>query len=225
MSMMPPPPDPADRDRHGSAADYAHAALRDSILARRLRPGQRMREVELTEWLGISRTPVRQALARLEIEGLLTLQPRLGLVVATLDDEAMEELYEIRSVLEAAAAGMAVRHATPRDLDALRDLVAREAALPADPDLRFGHNLEFHAAIYRAAHNRFLVKSLGALNDAIALLGSTTMAVEGRVDAALDEHRALVEAIAARDKARAEALARDHIDTALNLRRRMARPG
>lgn len=223
--MMPPPPDPADRDRHGSAADYAHAVLREGILARRFRPGQRMREVELTEWLGISRTPIRQALSRLEIEGLLTLQPRVGLVVATLDDEATEELYEIRSVLEAAAASLSVRHATPRDLDALRDLVAREADLPRDPDIRFAHNFEFHAAIYRAAHNRFLVKSLGALNDAIALLGATTMAAEGRLDAALDEHRALVAAIGDRDAARAEALARAHIETALTLRRAMKRQG
>lgn len=220
--MMPPPPDPAERDRHGSAADYAHATLRAGILARRFRPGQRMREVELTQWLGISRTPVRQALSRLELEGLLSLEPRSGLVVARLDDEAMDELYEMRSALEAAAAAMAVRHATPRDLEALHDLLAREAALPRDPDLRFAHNLEFHAAIYRAAHNRFLMKSLGALNDAIALLGSTTMAAEGRLEAALEEHRALVAAIAARDAPQAERLARAHIETALELRRRMA---
>jgi DNA-binding GntR family transcriptional regulator len=215
--------DPAERDSYGSAADYAYAVLRAEIVEGRFAPGRRMREIELASWLGVSRTPTRHALARLEIEGLLQLKPRTGLVVASLDDDAMDELYEMRSVLEGAAAAMAARHASARDLDALLTLVEKEPTLPTDPAIRYRHNLNFHHAIYAAAHNRFLMKSLHALNDSIALLGPTTMAVEGRLADAEAEHRAIVDAIAAQDAARAEQDARAHVLKALGLRRAMRR--
>jgi DNA-binding GntR family transcriptional regulator len=184
-----------------------------------------MREIELASWLGVSRTPTRHALSRLELEGLLTLKPRTGLVVASLDDDAMDELYEMRSVLEGAAAAMAARHASARDLDTLVAMVEKETALPPDPVMRYRHNLSFHSAIYAAAHNRFLMKSLHALNDAIALLGPTTMAAEGRLEDAASEHRGIVDAIASQDPARAEQEARTHVLKALGLRRAMRRSG
>jgi DNA-binding GntR family transcriptional regulator len=211
----------ADRGRFGSAADFAYAALRREILAGRFAPGRRMREIELSEQLGISRTPTRQALSRLELEGLLTLEPRIGLVVASLDDAAVTELYEMRAALEGAAAAMAARHASPRDLARLSELVAREAMLPDEPRALAEHNLELHGAIYAAAHNRFLLKSVQALHDAIALLGPTTLADPGRQALFRAEHGAIVAAIAARDPAAAEAAARGHIERALDVRRAM----
>ena len=105
-----------------------------------------MREIELASWLGISRTPTRHALSRLEIEGLLEVRPRTGLVVSSLDETAMEELYEMRAVLEGAAAAMAAHHASPREVAALEQLIKEEArlpirsdcALPAQPRLSIG---------------------------------------------------------------------------------------
>jgi DNA-binding GntR family transcriptional regulator len=212
---------PAARDRSRSAADYAYAALREEIVEGRFPPGRRMREIELASWLGISRTPTRQALSRLEIEGLVALQPRAGLVVSSLDAAAMEELYEMRGALEGTAAAMAARHASARDVEALVQLVEAEGALPEDPAIRYRHNLAFHGAIYQAAHNRYLMKSLQALNDAIALLGPTTMGVAGRLADAHEEHRRIVAAIAAQDGDKAESEARAHVGRALDLRRRM----
>jgi DNA-binding GntR family transcriptional regulator len=200
---------PLDRDQFGSAADYSYAVLRREIVEGRFAPGRRMREIELSEWLGVSRTPLRQALARLEVEGLLVMTARTGLVVASLDEEAMAELYDMREALEGAAAALAARHAGPRDVAALRALVETERRLSADPAVRAEHNLAFHQAIYAAAHNRFLVKSLHALHDAIALLGPTTFAVEGRPKQAEREHARIVDAIAARQPAEAEAAARE----------------
>lgn len=208
-----------DRDQYGSAADYAYAMLREEIVSGRFASGRRMREVELATLLGISRTPTRLALSRLENEGLLELKPRLGLVVASLDYEAMEELYEMRAALEGTAAALAARHASTRDLDVLRQLIAEEASLSTDPALRHRHNRLFHSALYQAAHNRFLMKSLEALHNAIALLGPTTMAGEERLAAAHAEHAAVVDAIIARDPARADATMRHHILQALALRR------
>ena len=212
---------PVERDRSRSAADYAYAALREEIVEGRFPPGRRMREIELATWLGISRTPTRQALSRLEIEGLVALRPRAGLVVSSLDAAAMEELYEMRGALEGTAASMAARHASARDVEALVQLVEAEVTLPEDATIRYRHNLAFHGAIYQAAHNRYLMKSLQALNDAIALLGPTTMGVAGRLADAHEEHRRIVAAIAAQDGDKAESEARAHVGRALDLRRRM----
>jgi DNA-binding GntR family transcriptional regulator len=215
--------DPAERERYDSAADYAYAVLRTAIVDGSFPPSRRMREVELAAWLGVSRTPTRQALSRLELEGLLHVKPRIGLVVSSLDDTAMSELYEMRSAMEGAAAAMAARHASARDIATLVELVETEVTLPADPETRSRHNHAFHQAIYGAAHNRFLIKGLQALNDAIALLGPTTMAVEGRPGEAVREHRAIVEAIRGGDAKAAEQATREHVLRALELRRSMRR--
>lgn len=214
----------SDRDQYASAADYAYAALRREIVDGRFAPGRRIREIEISTWLGISRTPVRQALSRLEVEGLLTVLPRVGMVVATLDDAAMAELYDIREVLEGAAASLAARNASPREIATLQAMVEQEAQLPPDPPVLIQHNLLFHQAIYAAAHNQFLLKSVQALHDSLALLGPTTLAVKDRPQAVAEEHRAIVEAIAARDPERAEAAAKRHIRQAGDVRRAMRRP-
>ena len=114
---------PAERTDYGSATDYAYAALRREILEGRFPPGRRMREIELASWLGVSRTPTRQALSRLEHEGLVDMRPRTGLAVATLDAAAMEELYEMRGALEGIASAMAARHSSTRDVETLVQLV------------------------------------------------------------------------------------------------------
>ena len=129
-----------DRAKFASAADYAYAALRREIIEGRFAPGRRMREIELAEHLGISRTPTRQALTRLELEGLLDLRPRTGLVVSVLDMDAVEELYEMRAALEGTAAALASKHASPKDLaasasphrrESLRQEASRRPSLPS----------------------------------------------------------------------------------------------
>jgi DNA-binding FadR family transcriptional regulator len=129
----------------------------------------------------------------------------------------------MREALEGAAASLAARHASPREVAILKDMVAAEARLARDPETRAQHNLAFHRAIYVAAHNRFLVKSLHALHDAIALLGPTTFAAPGRPDKAQREHARIVEAIAAQDAEQAEAEARAHVRAARGIRARMRR--
>lgn len=208
-----------DRNQYSSAADYAYAALLEEIVAGRFAPGRRLTEVELARLLGISRTPTRLALSRLETEGLAVLRPRVGLVVASLEPEAVLELYELRAVLEGAAAAMAARHAAPRDLEILQRLIEQESVLPEQPDIRFRHNRLFHEALYEAAHNRFLVKSLHALHDSMALLGRTTLAAKGRAPLAHAEHRLIVEAIVERDPAGADRRAQEHVNKALAVRR------
>ncbi len=204
-----------------SASDYAYATIRQEIVEGRFAPGRRMREIALAGWLGISRTPLRHALSRLEVEGLLTLVGRAGLVVASLDDQAVFELYETREALEGTAAALAARHATESDLAQLERLAEFKSGAVDDPAALYRHNRTFHEAIYAAAHNRFLLKSLQALHDALALLGPTTLTATGRPTQAEHEHAHIVAAIMDRDATRAEAEARAHIRNGFPLRRAM----
>ena len=201
----------ADRQAYGSAAEFAYATLRGEIMDGQLPPGHRMREQELSERLQVSRTPVREALSRLQADGLLLMQPRSGLAVAELDDAGVIELYETREALEGTAAQLAARYANPRDIAAMRSILAAEELAPDDPVQQQRHNRAFHAALLAASHNRFLVKSLQVLHDALALLGPTTLVRPGRREQAQAEHRRVLEAIEKRDSVTAETEMRAHV--------------
>lgn len=189
--------------------------IRAAISSGHLKPGERVTEAGLAKWLSVSRTPVREAIFRLESEGLLTRLPRQGLTVRQLNYQEVVELYAMREVLEGTAARFAASHASEAEIDTLADIVASErASPPPDPKQAAQLNKQFHSVIYRAAHNRYLLESLRALGDAMTLLGSTTLALPGRHSEALDEHDAIVAAIRARDADAAEAAARAHIKAA-----------
>lgn len=180
------------------------AAIRSGQLA----PGMRLRETKLAEWLSMSRTPVRQAIHRLETEGLLTTTPRRGLLVTQVDAEFVAELYLMRGLLEGTAARLAAESASPSDLRLLSDMAQAELD-GAEPTAE--SNRKLHSLVYRSAKNRFLLKSLNALNDSLALLGRSTLADRARAQQAAREHAAVIEAIVARDPDSAEALMRRHI--------------
>jgi DNA-binding GntR family transcriptional regulator len=211
----------ADRQAYASAAEFAYATLRGEIMDGQLPPGHRMREQELSERLEVSRTPVREALSRLQADGLLVNQPRSGLAVSELDDAGVIELYETREALEATAAQLAARYANPRDIAAMRSILAAEELAPDDPVQQQRHNRSFHAALLAASHNRFLVKSLQVLHDALALLGPTTLVRSGRRAQAEAEHRRILEAIEKRDSATAEAEMRAHVRHGAEVRQAM----
>ncbi len=183
-----------------------------------MEPGQRMPELELCAWLKVSRTPVRDALRRLQSDGMLVHAPGRGLSVAQHDLRAVSELYDVRERLEGAAAALAARGADATEIHILQAMLESHRHLPDDPRAHARENTVFHEHIYRAAHNRFLLKSLQGLHDSVALLGRTTFAAPGRIAEALAEHAAIVAAIASRDDARAEALARRHVRRGYELR-------
>ncbi len=197
-----------------SRGEIAYARLKESIQAGELKPGQRIREVEMAERLKMSRTPVREALRRLEADGLLTFAPYRGMVIAELDHQAVMELYQMREVLEGTAAALAARHASEAEVAILLDIMASDPGDDADPRRHAQHNRQFHGALYRAAHNRYLLKTLNVLRDAMALLGMTTLSLTGRSDTAREEHAAIVHAIRSHDPVAAEKAARAHIRSA-----------
>lgn len=209
-----------DDRQYASRSEAAHALLRTAVMEGLLAPGSRLREVDVSEWLGMSRTPVREAFRRLERDGLISFVAHKGMTVTTLDHGAVMELYSMREVLEGTAASLAAQHATDAEIAALGDLVALESSLEDDPHGLAAHNNAFHNAIYAAAHNRYLLRSLNGLRDSMALLGETTYAVPGRAKAARKEHESVVEAIGRRDARGADDAMRAHMRGAQHARLR-----
>jgi len=177
------------------------------------RPGDRLVESDLADRFGMSRTPIREALQRLETQSLLTRDGR-SLIVASLDHNQLAELYVVRAELEGLAARLAAQHATAEEIRVLRDMVAADKALIADPAALSRANRRFHKQIHLASHNRYLVQQLDLVHRSMALLASTSLAVEGRGEMALREHADIVAAIAARDGASADAALQTHISQA-----------
>lgn len=205
----------------GSRADRVRDRIRDAIRSGRYKPGERIRETEVADWLEVSRTPVREALRRLESEGLLTFESWRGVVVADLDRQQISELYAMREVLEGAAARLAARHIDEGEFELLDLLLARADAAADEPAALAEINRQLHETIYAAAHNRYLTQTLEQLRNALALLRGTTFAVPGRAGTAAEEHRAIVEAIRGRNPERAESAARTHIAAAHRARLRL----
>jgi DNA-binding GntR family transcriptional regulator len=196
----------------------AYDRLLQSIQNGSLRPSDRVVEEDIALKWGISRTPVREALQRLEADGLLIHEPRKGLAIATLDHQMVVELYGIREVLEGAAAGFAAQHASPNEIRILKELCAIEPSLSADPAQGAKHNRRFHQTLCQIAHNRYLLKTLNSLTTSLALLGNYTRQIEGRAKQAVKEHAEIVAAIESRDAGAAEAAARAHIRAAMQAR-------
>jgi len=198
-------------------ADFVADAIREAIREGRLKAGQRLRERDLGELLGVSRTPVREALKRLQSEGIVTAGPGRGLAIAELALGEVRELYAMWEELEGIAARSAAQHATELDVETLGRIC--DLWNPDADAATLGRlNHQFHRAIYRSAHNRFLVRMLEAIDEHLALLGVTTFGIAERRIVAGRQHREIVAAIARRDPAAAEAAARDHIRAAASLR-------
>ncbi|WP_226626884.1 GntR family transcriptional regulator [Alloyangia pacifica] len=177
------------------------------------RPGDRLVESELAERFGVSRTPIREALQRLETQSLLARDGR-SLIVASLDHNQMAELYVVRTELEGLAARLAARHATEEEVKVLRDMIEEDRALLNDPAALARANRRFHRMIQLASHNRYLVQQLDLVHRSMALMATTSLAAEGRGTNALAEHAAIVDAIARRDEEAADKALREHISVA-----------
>ena len=166
----------------------------------------------------MSRTPIREALQRLETQAVLARDGR-SLVVSSLDHDQLGELYVVRAELEGLAARLAAQHAAPEEVRVLLgDGAPATATWSTGPSLLARANKRFHRQIHLASHNRYLIQQLDMVHRSMALLATTSLAAEGRGARAIDEHDAIVRAIEARDGDAAEAAIRSHISRAFETR-------
>ncbi|WP_306115242.1 MULTISPECIES: GntR family transcriptional regulator [unclassified Roseovarius] len=191
----------------------AYTLILEAIDMGTYKPGDRLVESDLAEQFGVSRTPIREALQRLETQSLLTRDGR-SLIVSSLDHNQLAELYVVRAELEALAANLAARHATDEEVRVLQDMVEDDRKLMGDPTAMARANRRFHKQIHLASHNRFLVQQLGLVHQSMALMATTSLAAVGRDEDALNEHQALVDAIAARKPEAAGEALKAHISKA-----------
>jgi DNA-binding GntR family transcriptional regulator len=200
----------------------AYLRIVAEIRSGKLTPGDRLTETDLAVRLGISRTPVREAIRLLETDGLVTHTPRIGATIRTLDHAEISELYEMRTVLEGTTARFAARAASEvelAELSAIKQAMAKET----DTEELYRLNQQFHRALLDAARNRFLVKAVGAIHKSLLILGPSTMAEDDRASSAHEEHSRVLAALKARDPDAAEAAMRAHIEAAHRARLRQIR--
>jgi len=211
-----PPVFTARPDRR-KMTDWVWEELREAIIELRLRPGEPLREVALAEQLGVSKTPLREAFARLEQEGLVETTSFKGAVVTGYSERDLNEIYELRTLLEGAAARSAAERSSAETLDELRDVVVRSRELRDMGDLVGLAELlgRFDLIVYSQVTNQRIGALIENLRAHLTRIGKLTEAIPGRVEASVEEHAVIVDAIVARDPDEAERLMRVHIGSVL----------
>lgn len=199
-----------------------YTRIRDDIVAGALPPGEPLVEITMAGRYGTSRTPVREALRRLEQDGLVERADR-GMRVRARSPEEVLEIYDVRIGLEATAGRWAALRRTELDLVRLRGAHQRMVELdPVDPTRMAEANRRFHEALWAAGHNGTLIDLLRHLSAHLTRYPATTLTRPGRWAAVLDEHARLIDAVAGRDAERAGEVAGEHMAAAREIRLRMA---
>lgn len=180
-------------------------------------PGDRIREADIAARFSLSRTPVREALRRLEADGVIEHKARSGAVIRSLSHAEVVELYEMRLVLERTAAEMAAKHSVAAETDEMTEL-NKAIAATNDPTEAARINRHFHRCIHLAARNRFLIEMARSLSNALMLLGPTTLEDAARIKVVCSQHQAIIVAISKQDEKAAGAAAEAHLQTSLRHR-------
>lgn len=196
--------------------------LKELILTGQVRPAERLSEASLSRRLGVSRTPLREALMKLEKEGLVVGQRNVGYAVTSLDVEAVCQLLVVREALDACAAELACQHATEEDLVRIRQVVAEMESLrdgdgnpPSDIARSLDLGLHIHKVIAEAGRNRPLIDMTDQIYQQLQLALWLEVQWVDFGNSDLDEHRAIAEAICARNAAAAASAARAHVRSSL----------
>jgi DNA-binding GntR family transcriptional regulator len=208
---------PGPRPRPGASGHRAYVALRDLILEGEYAPGQRLKEVEVAHRLGTSRTPVREAVLQLELEGLVHVTPRRGAMVRELTDADVHEMFTLRAVLEGFCAGEAAARMDEQAIDELEErnghfercLARRRPGAPAATLVRL--NAAFHEAVMAGSGNTRVPAVVDKLTAVPAAWKAGFWSSARQREAAIVYHREIVDAIRARDPMRADAVMKSHV--------------
>ena len=175
----------------------AYEALRDSILNGHLKSGELYSEMALAGELGISRTPVREALLELSVQGLVTFLPRKGVIINHFTERDVEEIFEVRKAIELAVVEMLARKYKPADLSQIEHTLIdqRKAAQENDYDLFLQADRDFHTLLSRLTNNRRLIAILDNIRDMVHLMGLQALSQEGRLHEVIGEHEQIIESL------------------------------
>jgi len=200
-------------DQYKPLRDIVFEGLREAIITQALKPGERLMESELAAELGVSRTPIREAIHKLELEGFVYVLPRKGAFVAEISLKDIQEIYEIRTILEGLASSLAAVRATSEEIEEMERCLLRESNLLESEDINatVAEDVNLHNAIYRAARNERLVNTLNILREQIYRMRVASTALPGRKKKSLEMHRKIVEAISERKPDLARELAEKHM--------------
>jgi len=198
--------------KHKTLREQIASSLRESIIRRELRPGQKLTEPELAVRLGISRTPIREAFRQLESEGFLTVIPRRGAVVSTITAKEIEDFYEPRSLLEGYAARMAVEKISDGDIDKMKKINQKLEELAEKEQVEgfFAKNDEFHNCFLELCGNSKLVEIRNSMVKRFLGFRMATLSLPGRLIESVNQHRKIIKALEHRDGKLAEAVVREH---------------
>lgn len=208
--------EPINLDSYQPLRETVCESIRDAIQKGILEPGERLMEVQLADELGISRTPVREAIRKLEQEGYVIMMPRRGTYVADVSVRDVKEIFEIRSALESLATGLAARRIEPEELEKLQDLLleVQKHAKKNDIEKIVEADVAFHGLIYQVSRNERLVGIINNLREQLARFRTRSMSYPGRLEKTLDEHNEMFEAIADGDVSAARDAAERHMESA-----------
>lgn len=209
---------PIRLDNYKPLRELVFESLREAIILGHLRPGERLMEIQLAEQMGVSRTPVREAIRKLELEGLVVMVPRKGAYVAGLSIKDIADVFEIRKALEGLAAELAADRISDEEIENLERVLHRlaDAADQKNFDTFIEVDTEFHAILFQAGRNERLSQIINNLREQIHRFRITSLSMPGRMTAAVEEHRKIVEAISQHDLDEAKRLAQEHIENAEN---------
>ena len=197
-----------------SQAHLAYLALEGLIVTLKLTPGSLVTERQLIDLAGHGRTPVREAIRKLELEGYVIMMPRRGTYVANLSIRDVNEVFEIRTSLDSLASGLAAERITDEELERLQRLLVLIGGYieTNNMDKIVETDTEFHDLLYQASRNTRLVGIIFNLREQLTRFRATSMSFPGRLKATLEEHRRIVEAIAQGDVKEAQLAAEDHME-------------
>ena len=194
--------------------DVVFNTLRQAILRGELKPGERLMEIALAERLGVSRTPIREAMRKLELEGLVVMIPRRGAQVANITEKDLNDVLEVRIALENVAIEKACSRMTEEGMEAIRQAASEFEQMIAKDDLvdMAQADVAFHEAIYKAADNKRLMQVLNNLREQIYRYRVEYLKEDETRDQLVREHRELMTAIRNRDVALAQEISFRHIE-------------
>jgi DNA-binding GntR family transcriptional regulator len=201
----------ADSHARNTGAHYVYAELKRRILSLELKPGERIFEPAMAAALQVSRTPLREAIRRLISESLLEQQPTGGVLVPTLDEKAVAELYDVRAAIESLMAREACARATKADIESLAGIVERNAAMVDFADEAMKQGMALHAAIAGLAGNSWAQRFHDQISSQMERYRHFTNNAQERRDLALAEHRILLDAIAGGNPEKAAKVAFEHV--------------